>query len=161
MPSLSGLLYRWKSPNVLLYYTITACSRAVLMSAKHRQRQKHWTGLKLQGKLACLSSAEPYRVSHHSPKYLYWRGCPDLYSQSQTSGASNPAYSLHLVPWLSFCILHGQDQVIESMSHILNGWYFYKELYTSGHDRIVDIISKNSPPTVSIHIVTLRFLSTS
>ena len=33
------------------------------MSAKHRQRQKHWTGLKLQGKLACMSSVD-HSVSH-------------------------------------------------------------------------------------------------
>ena len=54
------------------------------------------------------------------------------------------------------CIHHGQEQIIESISHILNGCHFYKGLYVSRHDRIVDIISESIPslfsPTVSMHI---------
>lgn len=46
-----------------LHYTLTpACSHAALLSVKHLC-QKHWTGLRLQGKLTYILSAD-HSVSH-------------------------------------------------------------------------------------------------
>ena len=51
------------------------------------------------------------------------------------------------------CLHHGQHQIIESMSHILNGCNVYKGLYIARHDRIVDIITKDVSPMFDSSVV--------
>ena len=133
-------------------------SRASLLSIKHQQRQRHWRGLKLQGKLACIPFAD-HSISHT----IFHNSSIDEDILIFTVKARLQVYPtrLNLSIWYPrshspLCMHHGQEQVIESMSHILNGCLFYKGLYISRHDRIVDIISEKLPslfsPHVSIHV---------
>lgn len=96
----------------------------------------------MQGKLACISSADQ-SISHSIFKNA------SIDEDIQTFTAKSRLQVLptrfNLSVWYPnsftpFCIHHGQTQVIESMSHVLNGCTFYKKLYISRHDRIIDLL---------------------
>ena len=121
--------------------------RASLLLINHEQRQRHWRGLKLQGKLACVPFAD-HSISHT----IFYNSSLDEDILIFTVKARLQVYptKLNLSIWYPrshspLCIHHGEEQVIESMSHILNGCHFYKGLYVSRHDRVVDIISGDLP----------------
>ena len=124
-------------------------SRASLLSIKHQQRQRHWRGLKLQGKLACILCAD-HSISHSLP-FITIQNNNSSIEDIHIFTVKARLYKgfstkLNLSIWYPrshspFCLHH----IIESMSHILNCCHFYKGLYVSRHHRIEDIISDILP----------------
>ena len=106
------------------------------------------TGLRLQGKLACLQSAD-HSVSHSILKNAAID--EEILIFTVKARLQVLPTKLNLSIWYpnrhdSHCLHHGQYQIIESMSHILNGCNVYKGLYIARHDRIVDLITKDMSP---------------
>ena len=126
----------------------TTGARARLLAIKEQDRKRRWTGLRLQGKLACLASAD-HSVSHSILKNAAID--EDILIFTVKARLQVLPTKLNLSIWYpnrhdSYCLHHGQHQIIESMSHILNGCNVYKGLYIARHDRIVDIITKDVSP---------------
>lgn len=130
-------------------------ARAHLLALKEQQRRQRWTGLRLQGKLACLQSAD-HSVSHTILKNVAID--EEILIFTVKARLQVLPTKLNLSTWYpnmhdSYCLHHGQHQVIESMSHILNGCHFYKGLFIARHDRIVDIITKDVSSTFHPSVV--------
>ena len=119
-------------------------ARPTLKDLLQHQLQ-HWTGLKLQGKLACLPSAD-HSVSHSFLKNTALN--EDIVTFTVKARLQVLPTRLNLSIWfpttqVPHCLHHTTGQVTETMSHILNGCYAYKGLYIARHDRIVDLIVKD------------------
>ncbi len=102
---------------------------------------QHWTRLKLQGNLACLSSAD-HSVSHSFLKNT-------VKSRLQVLPTR-----LNLSIWfpttqVPHCLHHTTEQITETLPHILNGCHAYKGMHIARHDRIVDLIVKDISNHVS------------
>ncbi len=90
------------------------CSRASLLSRKHQQRKAHWTGLKMQGKLACIPSADQ-SVSHSIFKNASIDEDIQVFTAKSRLQVLPTRFNLSV--WYPntfspFCIHHGQTQVI-------------------------------------------------
>jgi hypothetical protein len=126
-------------------------ARRTLLNMFHHQQQQHWTGLKLQGKLACLPYAD------HSVSHSFLRNTAlneDIITFTVKARLQVLPTKLNLSLWFPsthapHCLHHTTGLVTETMSHILNGCYAYKVLYIAHHDRIVDLITKD----ISKHFV--------
>ena len=119
-------------------------ARRTLMDLHQHQQQQHWTGLKLQGKLACLPTAD-HSVSHSFIKNTALN--EDIVIFTIKSRLQVLPTRLNLSIWfpstqVPHCLHHTTEPVTESLSHILNGCYAYKGMYIARHDRIVDLIVK-------------------
>ena len=126
----------------------TIGARAHLLTLREQERKERWTGLRLQGKLACLQSAD-HSVSHSILKNAAID--EEILIFTIKARLQVLPTKLNLSIWYpnnhdSHCLHHGQRQTIESMSHILNGCNVYQGLYIARHDRIVDIITKDVSP---------------
>ena len=131
-------------------------ARAHLLAQREQKRRQRWTGLRLQGKVACLQSAD------HSVSHSFLKNAAideEILIFTVKARLQVLPTKLNLSIWYpnkhdSHCLHHGQQHMIESMSHILNGCHFYKGLYTARHDRIVNLIKKSvssMSPSVVFH----------
>lgn len=142
-------------PSISVKATINICgvvhqlpltnARGHLMRALQQRQQQHWTGLKLQGKLACLPAAD-HSVSHAVFKSVALDESIVIFTVKARLQVLPTKLNLSI--WLPdshapHCIHHGQEQITETMAHILNGCHAYKGLYIYRHDRLVDLISKD------------------
>ena len=132
-----------------LHYGLSSTNpRGHLMSVQQQRRRQHWTGLKMQGKLACLTTAD-HSVSHAVFKSVALDESIIIFTIKARLQVL--PCKLNLSIWLPdshspHCIHHGQEQVTETMSHILNGCHAYRGLYICRHDRIVDLIAESISP---------------
>ena len=120
-------------------------ARRVLMDLHQHQQQQHWTGLKLQGKLACLPYAD-HSVSHSFLKNTALN--EDIITFTAKARLQVLPTRLNLSIWfpgtqVPHCLHHNTEQITETLSHILNGCYAYKGMYIARHDRIVELIAKD------------------
>ncbi len=117
--------------------------RVSLLHLRKTQSAQHWMGLKLQGKLALLQSADHsvshsvltnFSISEDIQIFMIKAQClPTMYNLSIWYPAK----------YNSYCLLHQNQQENETVAHILNGCCCYKGLYVSRHDRLVDLIVKD------------------
>ncbi|KAI2658189.1 Poly(ADP-ribose) glycohydrolase [Labeo rohita] len=126
------------------YPLASVSARRALLELHQYHEKQHWTGLKLQGKLACLSSAD-HSVSHSFPKNTALS--EDIVIFTVRARLQVLPTRLNLSMWfpttqVPYCLHHTTEQITETLPHMLNGCYAYNEMYT---DRIVDI-SKHLPP---------------
>ncbi len=124
----------------------------------HRyQHKQHWTGLKLQGKLSCLSSG------NHSVSHSYLKNTAlseDIVIFTVKARLQVLPTRLNLSIWfpttqVPHCLHHTSEQITETLPHILNGCHVYKGMYISRHNRIVDLkvkdISNNLSPLIRVY----------
>ncbi len=112
---------------------------------------QHWTRLKLQGKLACLSSAD-HSVSHSLLKNTALS--EDIVIFTVKSRLQVLPTRLNLSIWfpttqVPHCLHHTTEQITETLPHILNGCHAYRGMHRARHDRIVDLIVKDISNHVS------------
>lgn len=124
--------------------TSTGARTTLLDLHQHHQKQ-HWTGLKLQGKLACLSSAD-HSVSHSFLKNTALS--EDIVIFTVKARLQVLPTRLNLSIWfpttqVPHCLHHTPEQITETLPHILNGCHAYRGMYIARHDRIVDLIVKD------------------
>ena len=136
--------------------TSTGARRTLLDLHQHHQKQ-HWTGLRLQGKLACLSCAD------HSVSHSFFKNTAlseDIVTFTVKARLQVLPTRLNLSIWFPLtqvphCLHHTTEQITETLPHILNGCHVYKGMYIARHDRIVDLIvkdvSKHLSPSVKIY----------
>ena len=115
------------------------------MDLHQHQQQQHWTGLKLQGKLACLATAD-HSVSHSFLKNTALD--EDIFTFTIKARLQVLPTRLNLSIWfpntqVPHCLHHTTEQVTETLSHILVGCFAYKGMYIARHNRIVDLIVKD------------------
>ena len=108
-------------------------------------REKHWIGLKLQGKLACLPDSD-HTISHAI--FKNYAVDEDIITFTVKARLQVLPTRLNLSLWYPntfppHCLHHDHTPVTETLSHILNGCYVYKGMYIARHDRIVDLIAKD------------------
>ena len=133
-------------------------ARKSLLNIKQAETKQHWTGLRLQGKLACLDFAD------HSVSHSMYRNAAvgeDILCFTVKARLQVLPTKYNLALWYPnthhpHCIMHSNpNQHLESIAHIVNGCNKYKGLYTARHDRIVDLISSTVkgvfPPNVSMY----------
>ncbi len=119
--------------------------RVSLLHLRKTQSAQHWTGLKLQGKLALLQSAD------HSVSHSVLMNCSIsedilIFMIKARLQCLPTMYNLSIwypSKYNSYCLLHENQQDNETVAHILNGCCCYKGLYVSRHDRLVDLIVKD------------------
>ena len=132
-------------------------ARKHLIHLQQQRQQQHWTGLKLQGQLACLPTAD-HSVSHS----IFKNHAVDEEIVTFTMKARLQVLPtrLNLSLWYPdtfspHCLHHDHNTPTESLSHILNGCHVYKGMYIARHDRIVDLLVKDLlpfiPTPVKIH----------
>ena len=97
---------------------------------------QHWTGLRLQGRLGCISHAALQSTALHN----------DIHTFSIKACLQVLPTKANLATWFPtkhepFCLLHHNRQR-QSIAHILNGCPAYKGLYIARHDRIVALAIK-------------------
>ena len=118
-------------------------ARAVILSMKRAQSAQHWKGLRLQGKLACLSFADQ-SLSHTI--YSNVSIGEDILIFTIRARLQVLPTKSNLSTWYPsshepHCILHSTTHDNETIAHVLNGCNFYKGLYIARHDRLVYLIS--------------------
>jgi hypothetical protein len=140
------------------HHVSPAHTRRYLLGLEQQRQQQHWTGLKLQGKLACIPTAD-HTVSHTI--FKNYAVDEDILTFAVKARLQVLPTRLNLSLWYPnrfppHC-LHHDNSTIESLSHILNGCHVYKGMYISRHDRIVDLLVKNmllyTPPS-SVKVYT-------
>lgn len=102
-------------------------ARRTLMDLQYHQKQ-HWTGLNLQGKRACLPSAD------HS--FLKTTALSeDIVIITVKARLQDLPPRLNLSIWFptTHCLHHTTEQITETLPHILNGCHAYKGMYTNVH----------------------------
>ena len=119
--------------------------RYLITLQQQKQQQQHWTGLKLQGKLACLPDAN-HTVSHSI--FKNYAVDEDIITFTAKARLQVLPTRLNLSLWYPntfppHCLHHDHAPVTETLSHILNGCYVYKGMYIARHDRIVDLLAKD------------------
>ena len=124
-------------------------ARRCLVKLQQQRQQQHWTDLKLQGKLACLPTAD-HTVSHSILKNSAVDEDILTFAAKARLQVLPTRHNLSL--WYpntfpSHCLHHDNQLIIES--HILNGCYVYKGMYIARHDRIVDLLAEHIIPCVS------------
>ena len=142
-------------PSVVVEATITTqqgevvgltrdSARRVLLSVRQSETRQHWCGLRLQGKLACMESAD------HSVSHSVFKNAAvgeDVLTFTIKARLQVLPTKYNLSTWYPhthnpFCLNHPDSQQhLESIAHITNGCHAYKHLYIARHDRIVDIVS--------------------
>ena len=142
-------------PSISVRATMSVCgtehqlplinARGRLLWAQQQRQRQHWTELRLQGKTACLPAAD-HSVSHSVFKNVAIDECIVVFTLKARLQVLPTKLNLSI--WFPgnhapHCIHHGNDQIAETMSHILNGCHVYRGLYINRHDRIVDLISKD------------------
>ena len=155
-------------PSISVRGTMTVCgtehqlpltnARGRLLWAQQQRQRQHWTQLRLQGKTACLPAAD------HSVSHSVFRNVAiderivvfTLKARLQVLPTR-----LNLSIWFPgnhapHCIHHGNEQVAETMPHILNGCHVYRGLYICRHDRIVDLITKDISSTLGSSITLYK-----
>ena len=109
-------------------------ARAVILSMKRTQSAQHWKGLRLQGKLACLSFVDQslshtiYSNASIGEDVLIFTikaRLQVLPTKSNLSTWYPSSYDPH-------CILHPTTHDNETIAHILNGCNFYKGMHVHG-----------------------------
>ncbi len=123
----------------------SAGARRSLFDLHRYQHKQHWTGLKLQGKLACLSSG------NHSVSHSYLKNTAlseDIVIFTVKARLQVLPTRLNLSIWfpttqVPHCLHHTSEQITETLPHILNGCHAYKGMYISRHNRIVDLKVKD------------------
>ncbi len=129
----------------------SAGARRTLFDLHQYHQKQHWTGLKLQGKLACLPSAD-HSVSHSFLKNTALS--EDIVIFTVKARLQVLPTRLNLSIWfpttqVPHCLHHTTEQITETLPHILNGCHAYKGMYIARHDRIVDLIVKDMSNHVS------------
>ena len=121
-------------------------ARRLLLHIKQTDTMQHWTGLRMQGKLACLGFAD------HSVSHSMYRNAAvgeDILRFTTKGRLQVLPTKYNLALWYPanhqpHCIMHtNSTQHYESVAHILNGCNMYKGLYIACHDRIVDLIASS------------------
>ncbi len=105
--------------------------RVSLLHLRKNQSAQHWTGLKLQGKLALLQSAD------HSVSHSVLMNCSiseDILTFMIKARLQCLPTMYNLSIWYpskynSYCLLHENQQDNETVAHILNGCCCCKGLY--------------------------------
>ncbi|ROL43499.1 hypothetical protein DPX16_17320 [Anabarilius grahami] len=123
--------------------TSTGARRTLMDLHQHHQKQ-YWAGLKLQGKLACLPSAN-HSVSHSFLKNTALSEDIVIFTVKARLQVLPTRFNLSI--WFSttqvlYCLHHTTEQMTETLPHILNGCHAHKGMYIARHDRIVDLIAK-------------------
>lgn len=118
------------------------CRYEILQYFQAQQRD-YWVNLRLQGKLACLQSAD-HTVSHSALQNSAVN--EDILKFVIKARLQTLPTKYNLSLWFPkhhepFCLLHS-DKVMESTAHILNGCPAFKGLYIARHDRIVNITAQ-------------------
>ncbi len=121
--------------------------RRTLFELHQYQHKQHWTALKLQGKLACLSSADQLFLKNTALS-------EDIVIFTVKARLHILPTRLNLSIWfptaqVPHCLHHTTEQITETLPHILNGCHVYKGMYITRHDRIVDLIVKDISNHVS------------
>ena len=141
------------------HHVSPASTRRYLVGLEHLKQQQHWTGLKLQGKLACISTAD-HSVSHTI--FKNYAVDEDIITFTIKSRLQVLPTRHNLSLWYPntfspHCLHHDNTTPpMESLSHILNGCHVYKGMYISRHDRIVDLLVKNMLPYISLPSVKVH-----
>ncbi len=142
-------------PSISVRATVNVCgtehqlpltnAQGHLLGAQQQRQRQQWTEWRLQRKLACLPDAD-HSVSHAVFKNVALD--ENIVSFVLKARLQVLPTKLNLSIWFPsrhapHCVHHGDDQIAETMSHILNGCHAYKGLYISRHDRIVDLTLKD------------------
>ena len=130
-------------------------ARRFLLNIKQTETKQHWTGLRMQGKLACLDFAD------HSASHSMYKNAAvgeDILCFTAKARLQVLPTKYNLALWYPAhhhpnCIMHSGHQ-LESVAHVVNGCTMYKGLYIARHDRLVDLISSNVKE-VSLENVTM------
>ena len=109
------------------HITPVTAQRYLIMLQQQKQ-QHHWTGLKLQGKLACLPDAD-HTVSHTI--FKNYAVDEDIITFTVKARLQVLPTRLNLSLWYPntfppHCLHHDHTLVTETLSHILNGCYVYE-----------------------------------
>lgn len=124
--------------------------RRTIIDHFHLRMIQHWTGLRLQGQLACLPCADQ-NLSHTVLKNTALQD--DIYRFTIKARLQVLPTKSNLATWFPsahepFCLQHHSRQR-ETIAHILNGCSAYKGLYIARHDRIVALSAKELRDNVS------------
>ncbi|KAI2653013.1 Retrovirus-related Pol polyprotein from type-2 retrotransposable element R2DM [Labeo rohita] len=140
-------------------YPLTSESaRRTLLELHQYCEKQHWTGLKLQGKLACLSSAD-HSVSHSFLKNTALSEDIVIFTvkaRLQVLTYKTQPFYLVSTTQVPHCLHHTKEQITETLPHILNGCHAYKGMYIARHDRIVKLIVKDISNVLTV-ILTVIF----